>query len=204
MKQVEESNKNVKRGKKDVFLIVLIVLCVLLAILIIFEFCFENKYMSVEISGSSMEHTLSDGDVVYADRKAIAQRGDIVVIDVSHYRERDGFEDDFIIKRVIGLEGDYLRYSDGALFVRYAGETEFKPIEEDYAIGTAKYNFEHQVGQGEVFFMGDNRDVSKDSSSSKVGIYHVADIVGVVPEWAINSRIHIKRWESFKSIFKWK
>ena len=65
-------------------------------------------------------------------------------------------EDEFLIKRVIGLPGDIVRSIDGELFIND------KKIEEDYAKGETS-DFEVKVRKGEYFVLGDNREVSLDS-----------------------------------------
>ena len=43
-----------------------------------------------------------------------------------------------------------------------------------------------EVGYGEVFFLGDNRNKSTDSRVK--GTRSVSDVLGVVPEWALKYR----------------
>ena len=102
-----------------------------------------------------MKDTLLDGDIMLLDkvtyRFSDIKRFDIVVID---------YEDDLIIKRVIGLPGDEVEYSDNKLYING------KSYEEDYlSTGTTTPSFKttYVVPEDSYFVLGDNRKVSKDS-----------------------------------------
>ena len=91
--------------------------------------------------------------------------------------------------------------------VRYAGTSEYVKLNEDYARYTnaQEYDFqtEYVVGEGEIFFLGDNRNVSMDSRynegySHLKGLYKQSDIYGVVPEWAIEHK------DVLENIFFWR
>ena len=82
-----------------------------------------------------------------------------------------------IIKRVIALEGDTIKFDfeNGQVFLKKAGETEFELLDEDYiaAPTVAKLDRhsgeEHVVPKHCVFVMGDNRNRSLDSRSLMLG-----------------------------------
>ncbi|HUM56098.1 MAG TPA: signal peptidase I, partial [Bacillota bacterium] len=82
-----------------------------------------------------------------------------------------------LIKRVIGLPGDVITISDGIVY--RTGEI----LKEDYIMGGESattpgeiYNFE--VPEGQVFVMGDNRQVSLDSRSDMLGTISKKSIKG--------------------------
>lgn len=178
---------------------ILTVLCVLMILFFLFELWFERNFIVVIVDGSSMENTVFDGDYLYADIHAEAKRGDVVIIDVSDYRIEDRYTGDIIIKRLIGTEGDTVKCEHGVVYVKYSGEDAFTPVEGYHTEGKTEDFPEVNVGEGQIFFLGDHRSVSKDSRI--VGCYRYSDIMGVVPQWAIDTRAAIKGWEQFRASF---
>lgn len=163
-----------------------------------FRYYWLKEYSGVVVDGSSMMRTLQDEDRLLmhkADAEKPAKRGDVIVVDVRGYEECGDTE--FLIKRLIATEGDKVKCVDGNLYIWYAGEEGYVLLEESYAYYTDKlsYDFdEYVVGEGEIFFLGDNRNHSKDSryneyqGSNLKCLYKVEDIHGVVPDWAIKHR----------------
>ena len=175
-----------------------IVVAVLLALILVFialNYLRVRYTFAVAVSGTSMEDTVHDGDVVYALRGFTAERGDIVIIDVS---DNPHFEEGTvnIIKRLIAKEGDSVKCEDGVVYLKPAGG-EYAALNEPYAKGRTRDFAEVVVGEGEIFFLGDNRDVSHDSS--RVGTVPYADVIGVVPDWAISLKGFTTWWESFRA-----
>ncbi len=176
---------------------------VLLAILLFFigfRIYFENTFGGVVVDGPSMRNTLQSGDELlmqYLKEGERASRGDVIVVDVRKYRP--GEKTQFLIKRLIATEGDKVYCSNGQVYIQYDGETEFVALDEPYARYTDAnaYDFEtYTVGEGEIFFLGDNRNYSCDSryrdypsgSSLSDSLYKEEDIYGVVPAWAIENK----------------
>ena len=113
-----------------------------------------------------MKDTLFDGDIMLLDKLSYRFRDikgfEIIVID---------YEDELIIKRVIGLPGDVVEYSDNKLYVNE------KEYEENYlSTGTTTNSFKVTVPKGSYFVLGDNRKVSKDSR--EIGFISKKDIEG--------------------------
>ncbi len=168
-----------------------------------------NHYGGVQVDGSSMKQTLISGQQLimeYTPEGKGAKRGDIIVVEVDGYeevqKENASLPEEsrlrFVIKRLIAIEGDAVRCIDGQVEIKYAGSIEYVPLDEPYAyyptlLAKAGYDFEeYVVGEGEIFFLGDNRTNSKDSrykqengSHLKGRLYKAADIIGVVPNWAL-------------------
>lgn len=177
---------------------------VVLALLLFaaFNIWVHQKCFLVEVSGDSMLNTVEDGDLLYV-RDGAAERGDVVIISVKDYRGENGlrFSGDFIIKRLIAVEGDTVRWENGKIGIKYAGADEFVLLDEDYANGaTPPFEIdgnEVTVGEGEIFFLGDNRGNSYDST--EIGCLYERDVVGVVPHWSIKIKSFTTFWESMRT-----
>lgn len=167
----------------------------------VFNIWVHQKCYLVEVSGDSMLNTVQDGDLLYA-RDGKAERGDIVIISVKDYRGEDGhyFSGDYIIKRLIAVAGDTVRWQNGEVSVKYAGESEFTLLNEPYIRGKTP-EFENgneiTVGEGQIFFLGDNRENSYDST--ELGCLSESDIVWIVPEWSLKIKSFTTFWESMRT-----
>lgn len=184
-------------GKKN-YLFSAFVYTVLIVILIVtsFRLFVSYTFQAIMVEGNSMLYTLHDGDIIYANRHAEAERGDIIIIDVSGYPEK-GFTGDLIVKRLIATGGDSVFCCDGVLYLKKSGEKNYEKVEENY-IGSETSDFsEVTVPQGGIFFLGDNRKISFDSRGEKSGYEKVGclkeeDIVGVVSEWWSKNMVKFK------------
>ncbi len=157
---------------------------VLIIVFVVFMIisCFNYYYAAYPITGSSMEPTILQGDVVYVNKHTKADYGDIVVV----YHEDDN---EYLIKRVIALAGDELYCEAGTIYLKKAGESSFSVIDETNYLTTGAWNKNNNfekivVPANEVFFLGDNRNISKDSR--ELGTKKISDIVGVAPSWAMS------------------
>lgn len=125
------------------------------------------------VSGMSMYPTLHEGDYLLVNRMAYKfdhpKRGDIIVFRSHLSDER------YLIKRVIGIEGDKVEIKDGEVFLND------QKIEESY-IKNMKTdgNLAVVVPKNAVFVLGDNRENSLDSRSPDVGFVKDDDILGKV------------------------
>ena len=171
------------------------ILLFIVAVLFSFNAYWTMNFGGVTVSGHSMDKTLYTGEQLlmkYVDGRE-AKRGDVIVVYVGNYPEfTDGTE--YLIKRLIAIEGDQVKCTDGQISIKYAGTQEWVDLYEPYAYYTNKANYDfntYTVDEGEVFFLGDNRNSSTDSrynqpSGSRLDdLYKVEDIIGIVPSWAI-------------------
>ena len=168
-----------------------------ICLLIIFLMVSTTSFFSlVIISGSSMYPTLSDGDVVIMVKTENVKRGDVVVIDGEKKVQKNGQQlYEWIIKRIIAVGGDTIDIKDdGAVYIKFKGQSTFEPLDEEYLEtntkteqGNGYLTYPFTVPEGELFFLGDNRGISKDSRS-EFGTCKQSQIKGIVRQWAINSR----------------
>ncbi len=129
------------------------------------------------VSGESMYPTLNDRDYLILNRMAYKfgdiDRGDIIVFK-SDLKQDNGKEKD-LIKRVIAIPGDHLIIKDSKVYIN--GEVQNEPyIHNEYTSG----DIDIVIPDNDVFVMGDNRENSRDSRSSDVGLVNESDIIGEV------------------------
>ena len=134
---------------------------------------FSLFFRVVKVSGDSMADTLINGEkLVLTAIITEPSYGDIVVITQEN--------DDPLIKRVIGLEGDKIFIDNVQGIVYRNGE----PLNEPYVRGGITTDYRQHsavtVPDGCVYVLGDNRPVSKDSRSPSVGCPSLKNVVGVV------------------------
>ena len=198
-KMQEPDKQNNKKGGYGFYIALSIVFIFALG----FRIWWANSFGGVQVDGASMQQTLQDGQNLLMeyvrDGKGL-ERGDVIVVEVGKYAEFENTSVEYVIKRLIAVEGDKVKCTDGQVSICYAGTTEYVPLVEDYAyyggrVGMDKtdYDFaEYEVGEGEIFFLGDNRLNSCDSRYQEYGgshlkdkLYKATDVYGVVPEWAL-------------------
>ena len=134
---------------------------ILLLIIIVVRIFF---YSPIRVNGTSMYPTLQDKEFMILNKIGLQKginRFDIVVV------ESNG---KYIIKRVIGLPGESVMYSDNKLYING------KVVEDNYSKSETE-DFENVVlKEDEYFVMGDNREVSKDSRV--IGPVNIKNIKG--------------------------
>ncbi len=126
---------------------------IILAIILIRTFVITP----VRVNGSSMYSTLKDGEIMILNKLDYKlhdiERFDIVVIKTDEKK---------IIKRVIGLPGETLKYEDNTLYIndKKIDEPYLKDATEDFNITSLGYD---KIPDDCYFVLGDNRDNSSDS-----------------------------------------
>ncbi len=124
----------------------------------------------LQVSGSSMEPTLSDGDVIVLFKSDTFETGELVGF---YYQNK------LLLKRVIAGPGDVVDLDDaGNVFVN--GTLLDEPYVTEKALGESDRDYPYQVPENRYFVMGDNRTTSIDSRSSAIGCIETDQIVGKV------------------------
>lgn len=124
----------------------------------------------VQVNGRSMETTLYNNDIMILNILGYHMGGlsrfDVVVIK---------YEDEHIIKRIIGLPGETVEYHDNKLYI------DDKLVDDVITKDTSDFSTLDMVEDGIIpdnkyFVLGDNRDNSTDSRI--IGLIDKKDIVG--------------------------
>ena len=124
----------------------------------------------LRVTGTSMNPTLKNDEVLLCNKLADIKQGDIIAF---YYNNK------VLIKRVIGLPGDVIDIAeDGTVYVN--GEVHDEPYVSALAFGEADQEFPVQVQESRYFLCGDNRPISIDSRSTTIGCIAEENIIGVV------------------------
>ncbi len=138
------------------------------------------------IEQTSMQPTLMEGQRIFVNKLAdTPDRGDIIVFENPY--DPDGTP---LIKRVIGLPGEIMTVSNGAVCVN--GE----PLTEPYIAQAPDYTMPGlKVPEEEYFVLGDNRNNSRDShygwtvprddiiGKAWLSVWPLSEL-GIVPDYA--------------------
>ena len=138
-------------------------------------------FAMAKVQQRSMENTLHSGEKFFVDKLSYSftspKRGEIIIF-LKDEEKGNLIEESYsyikgiislnnitdtrirYVKRVIGIPGDEINIESGNVYVN--GEK----LNEDYIKGETygrEISFPLTVGEGELFVLGDNREVSKDS-----------------------------------------
>lgn len=141
----------------------------IIVVFIVFAFVFR----AIGVDGDSMVPTLNDKDwVAISGMTMNIERGDIVVVTQPWERNVP------IIKRVIAVGGDevYIDFENSKVYVN--GVEQYEPYINEPTKTSYDVVFPITVDEGKVFVMGDNRNISLDSRSSKIGLIDENYILG--------------------------
>lgn len=149
----------------------------------------------VIVSGDSMYPTLKENEILLLSkityRVSDIKRFDIVVINVNKDLATGKKLKTKIIKRVIGLPGEYVEYKDNILYI------DGKELDNDYNFETKDFSLEdlsiyNKIPEDKYLVLGDNRSVSADSRS--IGLIDKKDISGkaIFRIWPITKLSKVK------------
>lgn len=143
-----------------------------------------------QVVGPSMSPTLANNDIVILDKISYKfmdiKRGDIVSL---YYADTK-----YLIKRVIGVPGDYVEFQDNKLYINnsyYNEDYLTDVVTDDFSLHDLGYE---QIPENMYLVLGDNREDSMDSRDPKVGLIEKENILGKVRVqiWPINKMKVVK------------
>lgn len=139
-----------------------------------------SLYETMIVTSGSMESTLGVNDRFLVDHRQVLhgnwKRGDIVTFDEP---ESWGDEQDVLVKRIIGLPGESVTVQQGKVYINR------QPLVENYLNETPNPEFSgpFNLGPGQYFVMGDNRNHSDDSRDN-----------GPIQDKDIRGRVVLRLW----------
>ena len=131
----------------------------------------SNFFIPVfRIQGSSMNPTLSEGDIVVAVMETDIKQGDLVAF---YYENR------ILVKRCIAGEGQWVDIDEsGNVYVD--GTLLEEPYLTEKALGKCDIELPYQIPDGMIFVMGDHRLVSIDSRTTSIGCIGKEQLAGKI------------------------
>lgn len=179
---IETEENKMKHLLKELLSISIYLLLVFCAAYLIVTYVGQRT----QVSGSSMETTLSDGDHLIVDKISYRfedpERFDIIVFPFQYDT------DTYYIKRIIGMPGETVQIDDsGNIYID--GELLEEAYGREVIQNPGRASDPILLGIDEYFVMGDNRNNSSDSRDPSVGNIHRRDIIG---------RAFIRIWPSSK------
>lgn len=124
----------------------------------------------LQIYGTSMSPTLSEGNIVISLKGNDFKTGDVVAF---YYNNK------ILVKRVIAQAGEWVDIDqDGNVFVNSVAIDE--PYLSEKAFGECDLELPYQVPESRIFVMGDHRSVSVDSRNTAIGCVAEEQIVGKI------------------------
>ena len=194
-----------ERGRREIYDWIQSLMAALIFCVLLFSFCIRL----IDVHGPSMMPTLYEGNKMLVSNVFYTPKaGDIVV-----FRNVDeNNEEKALVKRIIATEGQEIKidFDRGIIYVRERDSEDWIALQEPYIRHVeAKDEFGNDaqklepldkwgfigpqtVPEGHVFVLGDNRNQSRDSRNSSIGMVDARLIIGKV--YAIVYPISEMRW----------
>lgn len=124
----------------------------------------------LKIYGSSMNPTLTEGEVVVAVKGSSFTQGDLICF---YYGNK------ILVKRYIAGPGQWVDIDENGV-VSVDGEKLSEPYLTEQALGDCNIELPYQVPDGKIFVMGDHRSTSVDSRNTAVGCVSEEQMIGKI------------------------
>lgn len=148
-----------------------VVISALICVVLIYTLVFAT----VRVDGVSMLPTLEDGErVVVSHIGCVPENGDVVVMTDPNGKIPP------LVKRVIAVAGQEIDINFETGEVRVDGILLDEPYIREKTTMSSDMEFPQMVPDGHVFLMGDNRNHSKDSRNTSIGMVDARWIAGKV------------------------
>ena len=166
-----ETTPSAKKIIKEIIIWILLIVITISAS----YFITTNVFVKTSVSGTSMEPTLKEGQIVIVNKLEYyiksPKRNDVIVYKQSN-KEHSYFE----IKRVIGLPGETVKIKNGIVYINDEAMKEKVKTETISNSGLAEEGV--KLDDNEYFVLGDNRNDSEDSRFAGIGNVLKNEILG--------------------------
>lgn len=181
LKQINRNARFRKLLKSTLYTLIVVSACAVLVAVIFLPI--------LRIYGSSMNPTLTEGDIVVTVKNGKVETGDVIAV---YYGSK------LLIKRCMATEGQWVDIDEkGNVYVYDDASGKGEPLDESkYLLPERKsygqntnIDLPYQVPANSIFVMGDNRDTSVDSRNTSVGCIDRENIVGkiIFKVWPLSS-----------------
>ncbi len=123
----------------------------------------------LQIYGTSMSPTLTEGEIVVSIKQKEYTRGDIIAL---YYSNK------VLVKRIIGVGDDVIQLTDEGTFIINGEELVESYISKKAYGDLTDIEFPFTVPKNTYFVVGDHRETSIDSRSTQIGCVEPSEVVG--------------------------
>lgn len=155
----EESNFDLRNIAEFIWEMIKTAVTVVIIVYLIKTYIFQL----FSVDGQSMEPTLHHKEMILVDKLSYffrnPARGEIIVF------EKPDAKNINFIKRIIGLPGETLEIHNNQIIIKNENHPEGIVLDEEYIPSDYPTNgdYQYNIGENEIFVMGDNRTNSQDS-----------------------------------------